>query len=215
MSEGGLRARKKARTRAHIAGTAARLFGLRGYEQVTVAEIAAEAEVSEQTVYNYFPVKQDLVLDQDAEVRERFTERIRERVAGTSPAAAVRGEALALVEAIGSIPSDQMRGTLGHLATVSPAVRRLCLESTDRLAEAIADVLADTTPGLPRALAKVQAIALAWISQTVLDEAGRRIREGEEPERIVRELRPLMEAIVDDLDRAHGAGSRPGSTARS
>ena len=57
----GLRERKKQQTRQLIAETARRLFGERGFERVTVAEIARAAEVSEQTVFNYFPTKEDLV----------------------------------------------------------------------------------------------------------------------------------------------------------
>jgi len=54
MTEIGLRERKKARTRRAIADAAARLFAERGYERVAVSDVAREAEVSEQTVYNYF-----------------------------------------------------------------------------------------------------------------------------------------------------------------
>jgi AcrR family transcriptional regulator len=57
----GLRERKKQRTRELIAETARRLFGERGFDRVTVAEVARAAEVSEQTVFNYFPTKEDLV----------------------------------------------------------------------------------------------------------------------------------------------------------
>src|SRR4051812_23242438 len=57
----GLRERKKEQTRQLIAETARRLFGERGFERVTVAEVARAAEVSEQTVFNYFPTKEDLV----------------------------------------------------------------------------------------------------------------------------------------------------------
>lgn len=57
----GLRERKKQRTRELIAETARRLFSARGFDRVTVAEIARAAEVSEQTVFNYFPTKEDLV----------------------------------------------------------------------------------------------------------------------------------------------------------
>jgi AcrR family transcriptional regulator len=57
----GLRERKKQKTRVLIAETARRLFSERGFEAVSVAEIAREAEVAEATVFNYFPTKEDLV----------------------------------------------------------------------------------------------------------------------------------------------------------
>jgi AcrR family transcriptional regulator len=57
----GLRERKKQRTRELIAETARELFVERGFERVTVAEIARSSEVSEKTVFNYFPTKEDLV----------------------------------------------------------------------------------------------------------------------------------------------------------
>ena len=65
MDGTGLRERKKARNRRHIADTAARLFAERGYEHVTVTDVARAAEVAEQTVYNYFPAKENLVTDRE------------------------------------------------------------------------------------------------------------------------------------------------------
>jgi AcrR family transcriptional regulator len=53
----GLRETKKLRTRREISDRAMQLFALRGFDRVTVAEVAAAAGVSEKTVFNYFPTK--------------------------------------------------------------------------------------------------------------------------------------------------------------
>lgn len=207
MADEGLRARKKARTRREIASTAARLFGRRGYESVAIVDIAAAVGVSEQTVYNYFPTKRDLVLDRDAALHDRFVACIRERGPQVGPAASVRDEAMALVESIRSIPHEELVGSLGYLAAVSPTVRRLSLEMTDRLADAIAAAIRDTSPDMTPAVAKVHAIALAWVSQTVIDEGGRCIEDGLDPDRIADELGPVITAIIDDLDRRFATGA--------
>ena len=60
----GLRESKKQHTREVIAGEAMRLFTTRGFDHVTVAEVAAAARVSEKTVFNYFPTKEDLFFDE-------------------------------------------------------------------------------------------------------------------------------------------------------
>jgi AcrR family transcriptional regulator len=201
VADVGLRERKKRRTRQHIADTAARLFAERGYEHVAVLDVAEAAEVSEPTVYNYFPTKQDLVFDLKEDLRDRLAELIRNRPAGTSPAAAIREYLLDFVEEIKAIPDDQARGGLDYLAAISPTVRRLALEVTDRLADAMAGAISDTTDGLNPQLAKVQGIALAWVIQTITDESGRRKVAGQSSIQIADELRPIIEDIIDSLDR--------------
>jgi AcrR family transcriptional regulator len=200
VARAGLRERKKRRTRQHIADTAARLFGDRGYEQVAVLDVAEAAEVSEQTVYNYFPTKKDLVFDLEEDQRDRLTGLIRNRPAGTSPAAAIRDDALSFVESIRSVPTEQTRGGLDYLAAISPTVRQLALDMTDRLADALAAALTETTPGLQPQLAKVQGIALAWVYQTITDESGRRRIAGQDSPQIANELRPIITTIIDNID---------------
>ena len=80
----GLRERKKQQTRELIAETARRLFGERGFEGVTVAEIARAADVSEQTVFNYFPTKEDLVYWRLETFEEDLLAAVREREPGES-----------------------------------------------------------------------------------------------------------------------------------
>jgi AcrR family transcriptional regulator len=201
VAEAGLRERKKRRTRQHIADTAARLFGERGYEHVAVVDVAEAAEVSEQTVYNYFPTKQDLVFDLAEDLRDRLCELIRTRPAGTSPAAAIRDEALGFVDSIRLVPPDQVRGGLDYLVAISPTVHRLCLEMTGRLADAIATTISETTPAVTPQLAKVQGIALAWVIQTITDESGQRRVAGQGSTQIADELEPIVEGILESLDR--------------
>src|SRR5215218_3583552 len=79
------RARKKARTRTLIRETAQRLFAERGFEGVTIADIAAAADVAVQTVFNHFPTKEDLFFDGHTPWVEGAAEAVRSRPPGTAP----------------------------------------------------------------------------------------------------------------------------------
>jgi AcrR family transcriptional regulator len=200
MTSTGLRERKKARTRRLIADTAARLFAERGYEHVAVTDVAREAEVAEQTVYNYFPTKERLVTDREAQVQDRLCDLIRSRPPAVTPAAAIRDFALESVAGIRSIPPELWRGELGYLAAISPAVHRLALELTDRLAEALAAAISDSTT-VPPEIARLQGIALAGVFQIIISEAGRRTREGQSQAEIADELYPIIQNVLGELDR--------------
>jgi AcrR family transcriptional regulator len=200
MSGTGLRELKKARARRHIADTAARLFAERGYEQVSVTDVAREAEVAEQTVYNYFPTKEQLVTDREQRIQDRLCELIRSRPPGLTPAAAIRGFVLGSVDGIRAIPPENWRGELGYLAAISPAVHRLALELADRQAAAMASAISETS-AVPPEIATLQGIALGGVFQIIISEAGRRTREGQSQARIADELYPMLERIVDELDR--------------
>lgn len=200
MSELGLRERKKARTRRLIADVAALLFAEHGYEQVTVSDIAREAEVAEQTVYNYFPSKEQLVTDRDQQISDRLVELIKTRARGVSAAAAVREFMRASVDAIPRISPEMWRGELGYLAAVSPTIRRLSLEMADRQADAIAAAIRETT-AVPAEVAKLQGIALAGVFQIIISHAGQRTYEGRSQTEIAAELHPMVENLMDTLDQ--------------
>ncbi|MGI8713168.1 MAG: TetR/AcrR family transcriptional regulator [Solirubrobacteraceae bacterium] len=200
MASPGLRDRKKARTRRLIADVAARLFAERGYEQVAVSDVAHEAEVSEQTVYNYFRTKEQLVIDRDQQIQDRLGDLIRTRPPGVSAAAAIRGFVLASVDGIPSIAPERWRGELGYLAFISPTVHRLSLEMTNRQADAIAAAISDTTP-VRTEVAKLQGIAVASVFQIIISHAGRRTHEGGSQAEIADELHPIVGTVLDELDR--------------
>jgi len=200
MTDPGLRERKKARTRQAIADAAARLFAERGYEQVAVSDVAREAEVSEQTVYNYFQTKEQLVTDLDQPIQDELCRLIRTRTSATTPAAAVRQRVLDGVEGIRRYPAEQWRGELGYLAAISPTVHRLALEMLDRQADAIANAISETSKVRPE-IARLQGIALAGVFRILISEAGQRTLNSQSQEQIADELRPAIEAVLDDLDR--------------
>ena len=97
-------------------------------------------------------------------------------------------------------PAEQWRGELGYLAAISPTVHRLVLEMSDRQAAAFATAISDTSTSHTE-IAKLQGIALAGVFQIIIDEAGQRTREGQTQDQIADELRPAIEAVLDDLDR--------------
>jgi len=212
MASAGLRERKKARTRRLIADSAARLFAEHGYENVAVSDVARDAEVAEQTVYNYFPTKEQLVTDRDEQIQERLTELIRSRLPGVTPAAAIREFVLKSVTGIRSIPADQWRGELGYLAAISPTVHRLALEMIDRQAAALAAAIGETSKVRPE-IARLQGIALASVFQIIISEAGRRTRAGQSQAKIAKDLHLIAENALDELDRwfkASGDGRAAG-----
>jgi AcrR family transcriptional regulator len=200
MAATGLRELKKARTRRLIADTAARLFAERGYEHVAVIDVAREAEVAEQTVYNYFRTKEQLVTDREQQIQDRLCDLIRSRPAGLTPAAAIREFVLQSVAGIRGVPPELWRGELGYLAAISPAVHRLALELTDRQAAALASAISDTSTVSPE-VARLQGIALAGVFQIIIGEAGQRTREGQSQATIADELYPIVGNILDELDR--------------
>lgn len=99
MTEGmSLRERKKFQTRHRLLAAATALFAERGFDKVSVAEIAEAAEVSKMTVFNYFAGKEDLVLAPMEEHIGDVARAVRDRASGESVLAAVRGQFLACVE---------------------------------------------------------------------------------------------------------------------
>lgn len=90
MSESsGLRARKKERTRDAIGAAAVSLFLERGFDRVSVNDIAAAAEISKPTLFRYFPTKEDLVLHRFADHQGEAARVVRGRGPGVEPMTAL------------------------------------------------------------------------------------------------------------------------------
>ncbi|WP_405365836.1 TetR/AcrR family transcriptional regulator [Kitasatospora sp. NBC_00039] len=200
----GLRELKKQQTRTLLADTAMGLFAERGFEQVTVVEVARAAGVSANTVFNYFPTKEDLFFDRQEEVVARLATVVRERPAGTSAVDAVRAELLAGLAA--GEPTYGLSAeavVFWRVVAESPALRARLLELGERAEAALAAALAaesgaDPDDPLPRVLAG----AVAGAHRAVMAEIRRGIVAGEPTGTI----RARAEAAVEVAFNLLGAG---------
>lgn len=199
--DASLRVRKKLRTRQQIADAAATLFAARGYDAVTVAEIARLAEVSEQTVYNFFPSKELLVLDEDVVFEARLIGMIRERPAGTKIADAVRAGAQAFLSDLRARPQvPQRAGGMPYLINVSPALRRAWLAAVERYADTLAKVLIeDSAAALSPLAAKVLGFSIVAIFSVILDEIGKGMKQDADIGALIEALRDQVDDAVDRI----------------
>jgi AcrR family transcriptional regulator len=143
--EPGLRQRKKAKTRLSISEVATKMFIERGFDAVTVAEVAAAADVSVATIFNYFETKEDLFFDREGDVISAHSRVIRERKAGESIPSALRRAFRTAIDA--SLPRLFSRGGGSFLRTIegSPALRARARFALDKTEAALAETLAEET----------------------------------------------------------------------
>src|SRR6201994_1539842 len=132
----GLRERKKARTRAPIRREARRLFREQGYQATTVEQIAAAAEVSPSTFFRYFPTKEDVVLQDDMDIR--LVEALARQPPDRTPIAAVRA---ALREAWGAFtPAEWEEIHEGErLAAAVPEIRARSMNELARIMNVLSE----------------------------------------------------------------------------
>src|SRR3569623_1021757 len=140
------RTRKRLATRQGISDTATRLFLERGFDAVTIDEIAAAADVGRMTVFNHFPRKEDMFFDREGEIQALAFDAIRERGPGVSPIEATRRLAHDIVtqdhefEMLSEDTSWFIR-----TAMASAALKARSREMRDDFTRAMAIVLADVS----------------------------------------------------------------------
>ena len=149
----GRRERKKARTRQTLADAALRLFLKRGFDQVTVAEIAEAADVAVSTLFAHYPTKESLLFSRDATIGAGFVE----AVTGRDPDAPILQ---ALRDYVHRAP-DLASGSLEfvELVRATPALTRYVDRMWTRHADDLCQAIAAATGGTPtdvrtRALAR-------------------------------------------------------------
>jgi AcrR family transcriptional regulator len=206
----GLRERKKEQTRQLLAETAWRLFTERGYDRVTVAEIAREAQVAEATVFNYYRTKEDLIYSRLEAFGGRLLDAIGGRAAGVSVLVAFRRFLLDAGGLLGQAASgdtealEQLR-TVNRLIAASPALLAREQQAISRSTDALADLLADETGASPDDIRpRVAANALIGVQRALLDHVRRRILAGDEPARLAADVRSRARQALALLE--HGLG---------
>jgi AcrR family transcriptional regulator len=206
----GLRERKKEQTRQLIAETAWRLFADRGFERVTVAEVAREAQVAVATVFNYFPTKEDLFYDRLEAFEARLVDAIRTRPAGEPALVAFRrylmesGGLLAQAEAGDRQALERLR-TMNRVIAASPALLAREQQTIARTADALAALFAAEAGGpAEEVAAQVAANALMGVNQALIRYTRRRVLADEEPAGLAADVRRHADHALALLE--HGLG---------
>jgi AcrR family transcriptional regulator len=203
----GLRERKKQQTRQLIADTARRLFAERGFEGVTVVEVARRADVSEATVFNYFPTKEDLFYSGLEEFEEKLLAAVRERKPGTSVLAAFRDFMLVergvfdMKAAGGDDEATERVRTITRVITESPALLARERQVFDEYSSSLAALIAEETGAvagdvLPAAVAN----ALIGVHRSLIDYVRERTMAGARASQISRGVRAQAKTAFAQLE---------------
>lgn len=141
LTRPGLRERKKQRTHDELQRIATRLFLERGYDAVTVEEIAAEADVSNRTFYRYFASKEDLVLGDLAELVTDFSESLAARPADESALDAIR----AVAQDVATLLADdaETNRARARIIEATPILQQRRIERQPHMEEALVPFVAE------------------------------------------------------------------------
>src|SRR3954449_3502716 len=199
MPEPGLRERKKEETRRRIAETARALFSDHGFESVTVVDVADAAQVAPQTVFNYFPRKEDLFFWQLESFEDELLKAVRERAAGES-----------VLDAFGRFLLSQ-RGLLGRhdpgsrerltsitrMIAASPALLAREQQILDGYTDSLAALIAGEAGARPNDLRpRVAAGALMGVHRTLIQYTRQRILDGKLGPGLPRDVRAQAEKAL-------------------
>jgi len=201
-AELGLRERKKKQTRQVIAEAALRLFNERGFDSVTVAQVARAADVSEATVFNYFPTKESLFFGQMQTFEEALIQAVHERRGGESVLAAFRRFIDEGSERLANESAAVAISMAGRIVGASPSLRarerEIVADSTDALALLIAEE-SGSPPGDIEPW--VVANALMGAHRAVVSHVRSEVLGGRRGPALAAESRSQIERVFATLER--------------
>ncbi|WP_434591524.1 TetR family transcriptional regulator [Streptomyces sp. A5-4] len=180
----GLRERKKQRTYRAISDAAIGLFLAKGFDKVSVAEVAAAAEISKPTLFRYFPAKEDLALHRFADHEDEAARVVSGRPAGLSPLDALHRHFLAGLERRDPVSglSDEPAVLAFHrLLYGTPSLVARLLAYVTRSEEALTAALG----GPDRLGARLAAGQIVAVQRILAEENWRRIEAGEDADAVL------------------------------
>ncbi len=185
-----LREQRRLRTREAIIDAATQLFAERGFDQVSVVEIAQRAGVVEKTVFNHFPVKEGLVFEADPPMRALVLEAVRRRPAGESVAAAAGSFVVAAVSRLGSPAAAEGVAEMARVIRGSRTLQVREREILDGLTESLAEqITMETRPALGELEPWLAANAVVGLYTALLELARDRVLAGRSGPELEDELR--------------------------
>ncbi len=205
--EPGLRERKKRQTRELIAETARGLFTKRGFDHVTVAEVARAADVAEKTVFNYFATKEDLVYWRMESFEEELLAAVRERQPGESVLAAFRRFILAQRGLLGRHEPEarEQLTALTRMIVESPALQARERQILDGYTTSLAALIAaETGARAGDVRPRVAADALMGAHRALLEYTRGRVAAGELDPRLARDVRAQADRAFALLEQGFG-----------
>ena len=201
-AELGLRERKKKQTRQVIAEAALRLFNERGFDAVTVAQVARAADVSDATVFNYFPTKESLFFGQMQSFEEALIQAVRERSGGESVLAAFRrfiDEGSERLTAEGTAAAISMAARIvGGSPSLRAREREIVADSTDALALLLAEESGSSSDDIEP---WVVANALMGAHRAIVSQVRAEVRAGRRGPALAAESRSQVERVFATLER--------------
>jgi AcrR family transcriptional regulator len=206
----GLRENKKLQTRQAIAAAAFELFVALGFDGVTVAEVARRATVSEATVFNYFPTKEDLIYGRLEEFEAALVRAIGERAPGQPITAAFRAFLLASPGLLSiTAPEAQDRlAAVNRIIAGSPSLLARERLVYDRYTRTLAGLLAAERSASPDDVEPwVVANAIIGVHRGLVEFVRRNVLAGKGGPGLARRVRAQAKQALDVLD--HGLRDYP------
>ena len=198
----GLRERRKQEARQAISDAAMALFAARGFDQVTISQVAEAAGVSKMTVTNYFPRKEDLVFDRAEVTIRSLADAVAARSPGESLLTAIRRDFAARIEA-GDVTLGVPTATFTRMVYNSPVLTSRGREIESLREQALGDAIAAET-GTDDPGQRIVAAQLASVHRVLFAEGARRVLAGQPREKICQVLAATARRAFDLLEPSLG-----------